>query len=193
MKSSLPPHRLATLGFVAGLALIDALEVCVPTGEGDRIALKWPNDLLADGRKFVGILLESESCADGTTAIVAGMGVNVAVAPIGTPYPSTCLADLGWKLSAQEVFSALSDAWVDRYAAWDQGNGMAAIRKDWLMHAAGVGGPVTVTVGTRQITGTFETLDSDGRLVVREPDGTRVPVSAGDVHFGAAATLPAAG
>lgn len=186
----------ATLGFVAGLALSDALNACAPeyapAAGGTPLELKWPNDMVAGGAKFVGILLDSEARADGRTVIVAGIGVNVASAPTGTPYPATCLADLGWTVAAETVFSALSDAWVKRFAQWDEGRGMEAIRDAWLDNAAGIGGPVSVSSGTREIRGVFETIDASGRLIVRMPDGTREAVAAGDVHFGAAASLTAA-
>lgn len=192
-----PVYVSATLGFVAGLSLSDALAACAPqatsSNGGIALELKWPNDMIAGGAKFVGILLESETASDGHTAIVVGIGVNVASAPEGMPYPATCLGDLGWTITAESVFEALSDAWVKRFAQWDEGRGMATIRDAWLSRAAGVGGPVSVALGNRDIRGVFESIDADGRLIVRTADGNRVPVAAGDVHFGAAATLPAAG
>jgi BirA family biotin operon repressor/biotin-[acetyl-CoA-carboxylase] ligase len=96
------PAVAATLGFVAGIALNEALHTAVPAamlrtgidgadGAGSRIALKWPNDVLADGAKLAGILLESIKQADGRQAVVIGFGINVVAAPEGLPYPATSL------------------------------------------------------------------------------------------------------
>jgi len=199
-----PPHRMATLGFVAGLALCDALAAAAPGagiatvldgagGEGAaRFELKWPNDLVAGGAKLAGIMLESEPLATGGSALVLGIGVNVVSAPEGVGYPATCLRALGATPTAEDLFALLSDSWVDNYDRWRGGAGISAIRERWLMRAVGIGGPVAVRVGSRIVRGTFETLDEDGRLVIREADGGAVAIAAGEVHFGAVASVAAA-
>lgn len=199
-------HELAstaTLGFVAGLALSDALAAVLPradvavgidgveTATGGRIALKWPNDVLADGAKLSGILLESAMLVDGRHAVAVGIGVNVVSAPEDTPYPATSLAQLGATCDAGTLFLALSDAWLANSAAWDDGRGLASIRARWLERAAGLGGPVAVRHEGRVVRGVFETIDEACRFVIREPDGARLAISAGDVHFGAVASAAA--
>lgn len=188
LTTSVPVNVAATLGFVAGLSVSDAL-MRLAIGDAS-ITLKWPNDVLAGGAKLSGILLEGEPRNDDASAVVVGIGVNVVSAPDGVPYPATCLADLGATVTAEDLFAVLSDCWVERCAQWDDGRGMDAIRSTWLERASGVGGPVAVTSGPREVRGTFETLDADGRLVVRTAAGERVLVSAGDVHFGDAASMP---
>lgn len=196
-----PPERAAMLGFVAGLALVEALAAVAPgvragvaldaaTAGADRFALKWPNDVLADGAKLAGILLEAELLGDGRRAVAVGIGVNVAHAPEGLPYPATSLAALGATADAAALFEALAEAWVPRAEALAAG-GFAAIRADWLAHASGLGGPAAVRLGERVLSGTFETIDDGGRLVLREPSGRSATVTAGDVHFGVAATATA--
>lgn len=196
----LPPAAVASLGFVAGLALNEALRrhlipglgIGLDAGEvagGGRFALKWPNDMLAGSAKLAGILLEAETVAGGT-AVAVGIGINVVAAPAGLPYPATSLADLGIEATAQSVFAALCDAWVDFERIWSDGEGLDAIRAGWLAHAAGIGGPIAVKSGDRVLRGTFETLDDQCRLVVRTADGP-VTVAAGEVHFGAVASAPA--
>ena len=197
---SVPPAAAATLGFVAGLALADALDavgaraaVALDGGRGaGRFALKWPNDLLADGAKLAGILLESEVQPDGRLAVVVGIGVNVVAAPEGLPYPATSLARLGLEADAASVFRYLSDAWVAREAQWDEGRGLPAIRDLWLARAAGLGQPIAVSQGGRVRRGIFRTLDDAGRLVIESDDGQQIAVAAGEVHFGAVATAGAA-
>lgn len=195
------PELIATLGFVAGVALNRGLSAVLPGGifrigidgadgaDGrSRIALKWPNDVLADGAKLSGILLEASKTPDGRSAIVIGCGVNVVAAPEGTPYPATSLRALGVERSAEEVFEALSDAWVEVFGLWNEGRGVSDVLDIWRGSAAGIGAPVAVSQDGVIRRGIFETIDSSGRLIIRDDDGSRFPITAGDVHFGATAS-----
>lgn len=195
------PASAATLGFVAGVALNRALSAILPSGlvkigidgadaagGGSRIALKWPNDLLADGAKLAGILLEASKLPDGRQAIAIGFGVNAIAAPQGLPYPATSLVDLGVRLSAVEVFEALSDAWVEVFGMWNDGRGIGDVLKHWRASAAGIGAPVAVKQDGEILRGIFETIDDTGRLIVRAEDNRRIAITAGDVHFGATAS-----
>ena len=122
------PALAATLGFVAGVALHDALTAIAP---GAGIALKWPNDVLADGAKLSGMLLEAHKRPDGSLAVVLGIGVNVVAAPEGLPYPATSLRQLGVETDAPAVFGRLSDAWVAAYETWDRVRGIGPILARW--------------------------------------------------------------
>jgi BirA family transcriptional regulator, biotin operon repressor / biotin---[acetyl-CoA-carboxylase] ligase len=195
------PEVIATLGFVAGVALNRALSSVVPDGKirigidgadgadgRSRIALKWPNDVLADGAKLAGILLEAARTPDGRNAVVIGCGVNIVAAPEGTPYPATSLQALGVNRTAEDVFEALSDAWVEAFSVWDDGRGVGTILQSWRGAAAGIGAPVAVNQDGVVRRGIFETIDPAGRLIIRDDDGSRHPITAGDVHFGATAS-----
>lgn len=194
-----PQAHSATLGFAAGLALDLAIRACAPgvalnialdgmEDSGVRLRLKWPNDVLVDGAKIAGILLEATTGPIGLNHVVIGIGVNVRHAPEGLPYPATSLADRGADVSAERLFEELAEAWVEQEELWDEGRGFATIRSHWLGRAAGLGGPIAVRLGDEVLRGTFETIDEEGRLVVRGADGSSRHVSAGEVHFGAAAT-----
>ena len=194
--------RAATLGFVAGLALADALDAAVPGGRiavgldgasdgRNRFELKWPNDVLASGAKLAGILLESSLLGDGRFAVAVGIGVNVVAHPQDLPYPATSLAALGSSCDAETLFLALSDAWSANTRLWDGGNGLAAVRRRWLGRAAGLGGAVAVRIDGNVVRGTFETIDEDCRFVIRDESGARRTIAAGDVHFGAVASAVA--
>ncbi|HEY4192694.1 MAG TPA: biotin--[acetyl-CoA-carboxylase] ligase [Mesorhizobium sp.] len=189
----------ATLGFVAGLALGDALDAVAPgsrvsialdgaSAGQNRFELKWPNDVLASGAKLAGILLESLVLDDGHFAIAVGIGVNVVAHPQDLPYPATSLHALGCKCDAETLFLALSDAWSANARLWSEGNGIGAIRERWLARAAGLGGQVAVRVGGDVVRGTFETIDEDCRFVIRDDSGAAITIAAGDVHFGAVAS-----
>ena len=129
------PAIAATLGFAAGLALESALqkvslEANLRRAGSDQLKfrLKWPNDVLVEKQKLVGILLEAEAVAGNRLAVVVGIGTNVVAAPEGTPTPAISLAALGVHIGAEELFAALSDAWVEFRGIWDNGRGFAEIR-----------------------------------------------------------------
>lgn len=201
-----PGSLAATLGFVGGLALERALGELAPDltvglamdaagnpgGDHVRFRLKWPNDVVVAGGKLAGILLEAEKLPDGRLAIATGIGVNVRTAPADTPYAAVALADLGVETSAEALFIELAEAWVGFHRLWDEGRGLPAIRRLWLDVASGLGEPVAVRAAGEVLRGVFETIDDEGRLVVRRGDGGLVRISAGEVHFGAAASAAAA-
>jgi BirA family biotin operon repressor/biotin-[acetyl-CoA-carboxylase] ligase len=193
------PAVAATLGFAAGLAIGTALQkVSVEASlrsagsEHMKCSLKWPNDVLAGRKKLVGIGLEAEVVAENRLAVVVGIGTNVIAAPEGTPTPATSLAALGVHIGAEELFTELSDAWAEFRGIWDQGRGFDEIRRLWLERAAGLGQPVSIQTGGAAVEGTFETIDELGCLIVRTSGGKRIPIAAGDVYFGSAASAGAA-
>jgi BirA family biotin operon repressor/biotin-[acetyl-CoA-carboxylase] ligase len=199
-RSDFALKHAATLGFVAGLSLADALAAVVPdrarvsiaadggSGPGQRFTLKWPNDVLAEGRKLAGILLESTLLDQGRFAVAVGIGVNVVAHPDDLPYPATSLAAMGADCDAGTLFLALSDAWMDYVRQWDNGRGLDRIRRLWLARAAGLGGEVAVRVGDSVVRGIFETIDEECRFIIRDAAGVAIPIAAGDVHFGAVAS-----
>ena len=132
--------------------------------------------------------LRRQKRPDGRHAIVIGFGVNVVAAPDGLPYPAVSLADLGVARDAAAVFEALSDAWVDSFSLWRDGQGVADVLRQWRALAAGIGAPVAVSRSGGVVRGIFETIDETGRLIVRADDQTLIAITAGDVHFGATAS-----
>jgi BirA family biotin operon repressor/biotin-[acetyl-CoA-carboxylase] ligase len=188
ITEAIAPPAAATLGFAAGLAVCHACQALAPD---IAFAVKWPNDVLANGRKVSGILLESESL-DGALAVVTGFGINLAQAPDDVAFPAISLARLGQPVSSDAAFAALSDAFADMIGVWRHGQGFARIRGLWLDHAKGPGMPVSIRIGEQIESGVFETLDEQGRLVLRKADGALQAISAGDVFFGDAASAGAA-
>jgi BirA family transcriptional regulator, biotin operon repressor / biotin---[acetyl-CoA-carboxylase] ligase len=191
------PAVAATMGFAFGLAHEAALrrvsvEANMRLAGSDQLKylLKWPNDILVRGQKLCGLLLEAEA-VEGGLAVVAGIGTNVVAAPEGTPTPATSLAALGVHVGAEELFAALSDAWVEVRGIWDNGRGFSEIRRLWLECAFGLGERVAINTGIGAVEGTFDTIDDAGCLIVRTADGKRVPITAGEVYFGTAASAGA--
>lgn len=180
------PTALAPqLGFVAGVAALAAARAA--SGAGARLALKWPNDLLLDGAKLGGILLEGVTIALAETeaplAAIIGIGVNCASAPENLSYEAKALAALGDSApSAAILFAHLSDCFAETLELWRGGDGFAAIREGWLAGAAGLGGPIRVNLPRETLEGQFETIDAGGRLVLATSIGQRI-IDAGDVFL----------
>lgn len=172
------------LGFVTGVAAIRALRASA----GDRgFRLKWPNDLLLDGAKLGGILLECVGDASAPVAIV-GVGVNVVEAPCDLPYPARALSDMGADApSAETFFTHFSDALVEALDLWRGGEGFARIREEWLASASGLGDDIRVALAHETLEGRFDTVDGSGRLILSTRNGPRV-IEAGDVLLGPRAT-----
>lgn len=161
------------LSFVAALALDHALQWWVPH---ERLGLKWPNDVLLDGLKCSGILLEG---IDGATII--GFGVNLLHHPSGTERPATSLVAAGiFPPSAGEFARRLGDCFAGCRALW-RAQGFEPIRERWLERAAGRGGLLAARLGHETLTGLFDDLDADGALKLRLVDGSVRSIHAGEV------------
>jgi BirA family biotin operon repressor/biotin-[acetyl-CoA-carboxylase] ligase len=173
------PESAPQLSFVAALAVFDAI-VDRAAALREKLALKWPNDILCSGQKLAGILIESETI-EVRLAVAVGIGVNCMHHPVDTAYPATDLATAGAAVAAEDLFGALSGAMVRRLAQWHRGAGFQSIRADWLDRAAGIGGEMRVRVPNREFVGRAEALDERGRLLLRLADGTLQTITAGDV------------
>lgn len=178
------PALAPQLGFVAGLALHDA--AARVTGlAAPRLALKWPNDLLLDGAKCSGLLLEGESGA-GRFAVIAGLGINIASCAQGTPYPASFLRAHAPDVTIEATLAALAEAWLTRFEVWRQPGGFTPTRAAWLERAAFLGETITIRPPAGAVTGVFVGLDPVGRLLLETSAGTQA-FDAGDLFFGAAA------
>jgi BirA family transcriptional regulator, biotin operon repressor / biotin---[acetyl-CoA-carboxylase] ligase len=174
------PENAAQLSFVAALAVHDAI-VDRAAALREKLALKWPNDILCGGQKLAGILIESETI-EARLAVAIGIGVNCMHHPVDTAYPATDLATAGAAVSAEDLFLALSGAMAQRLAQWHRGAAFQSIRADWLDRAAGIGGEMRVRLPkNREFVGRAEALDEYGRLLLRLADGTLQTITAGDV------------
>lgn len=179
------PRVVALRSFVASLALFDAFAAA--TGRVDGLALKWPNDVLLNGGKVAGILLESLGPRRGSAHLAIGIGVNLIAAPSpeqverGALRPVSLLSETGVRVTPQEFLDLLAEAYALREASFVT-YGFAAIREAWLARAARLGEIITARTGTAEITGTFETVDEAGNLVLKTASG-RQAIPAADVFF----------
>ncbi|MCG8547161.1 MAG: biotin--[acetyl-CoA-carboxylase] ligase [Alphaproteobacteria bacterium] len=184
LRPGVPPAVAAQLSLVAAVAVAD---IAAAVLNADAVVeQKWPNDVLVDGAKIAGILLES-SGATGSRVdwIVIGMGLNVQSSPVDTETSSTSLREQGAAdVSVTGVLGRLLTCLQARYAQWETA-GVAPIRAAWLDRARGVGQPITVRLPEAVMEGRFADMDETGALILEMPDGQRRRVTAGDVFFSA--------
>ncbi len=179
-----PPEIAASISFVAGLALHQAAIDIGGPASAERLSLKWPNDLLLDGRKVAGILVEGEKVGAGIFAVVVGFGVNCVSHPeIAGAHPATDFATCGLLLNAEALFARLAVRMAEELRRWNSGAGFSGIRTAWLARASGVGESIRVNLAAGSLDGRFETLDEEGRLVLIAANGRREIVGAGDVFL----------
>ena len=165
-----PPAQ--TLSLAAGLALAEAVDVTVP---GQRLLLKWPNDLLVLGRKLAGILLERNG-----DRIAVGFGVNLAGAP---QLPDRESASLGGKIAPEAFAPLLAGSFARLLDLWRQ-SPPAMLAQAWLARAHPVGTKLTVHSGTDEtVSGTFDGIEPDGALRLRREGGSVEVIRAGDVEL----------
>ena len=181
LRPEKPAAECAQLSFVAALAVSDMLARFARHAD---LALKWPNDVLASGRKIAGILLESESGADGmATWLAVGVGVNLAVFPEDTEFPAISLAALGAVPPApKDALLHLAARFAKWYEVW-RASGFAPVREAWLARASGLGARIRVRLANEEISGVFQGIDQSGALLLGLPSGATRTIAAGEVFL----------
>lgn len=185
MRPAIAPEMAALRSFVAALALSDALAAA--TGRPGSISLKWPNDVLLNGGKVAGILLESAGQGTEVSHLAIGIGVNLAAAPTvkeveaNATRPVSVLSETGAAVEPEAFLDLLAPAFA-RYEDQLRTYGFGPIREAWLRQAAKLGQPITARTGSDEVTGTFETVDEQGNLVLITPKGRRA-IAAADIYF----------
>lgn len=174
--TSATPAELALLGFAAGVAIAEA--VSDETGP-DRVALKWPNDLLLDGAKVSGLMLDT-GAAPGGHWLALGFGVNLAEAPEGLDQRTAALAQAAAKTPSPEALLQRIRTRLERWSAILVAQGFAPVREAWLARATAPGAPLQVRIGAELVAGRFAGLSERGELELATPDGVR-RVAAGDI------------
>jgi BirA family biotin operon repressor/biotin-[acetyl-CoA-carboxylase] ligase len=182
MRPACGPADAALRSFVAALALRDAF---LAAGcDAGRIALKWPNDVLLNGGKVAGILLESAGDGrGGLSHLVVGVGVNLAAAPEPSQVepdalvPVSLKAETGIDIGPEAFLGHLAPGF-DRIERQFATYGFAPIRSAWLQGAARLGETITARLPGEQVTGVFRDVDANGNLVMETPSGRRAIAAA---------------
>lgn len=166
------------LSFVAALALAETLKEFLPPSVD--IGIKWPNDLLLNGKKCAGILLETETVngAHGVAWVVIGIGVNVKAAPEN----AACLHDFcAHDVEAGHVLEKLTARLMSLEKTWRE-NGFDCVRAGWLAHACNIGALINVRLPRETLQGRFIGIDGAGALELELQDGARRMIASGEVY-----------
>lgn len=180
----LRPHLSRTVG----LAALSIAESCSGLGLAPRI--KWPNDILLNGKKAAGILTETVWSGDSIDSVVVGMGINIYSASVPPQellqFPATSLEDeLGKDIPPREeiLFNILNS-----FIRWRERMGTDELIKAWEETLAFRGEQVQVKAGGEaQVTGELLGLESDGSLRLRDANDKSITVRFGDVSLRPAA------
>jgi len=187
MRPGGSPGEAALRTFTASLALYDVLAEIAPDA---RLSLKWPNDVLLNGGKVAGILLESGGRGGAVDWLSVGIGVNLASAPGPEAVepgavPPVALAQMAEAPGPEDMLRRLAARFALHEATFKD-HGFAPLRRLWLARAARLGEVITARMGSETATGTFDTVDEAGSLVLRCAAGPRV-IAAADIQFGGVA------
>lgn len=172
LRTGQPADRVAELSFLAALAVADTVEALLP--RHTRTVLKWPNDVLVNGAKIAGILLEQ---VDDATII--GIGLNVLEAPSNTAHKTTTIVASGGIASVDSARDILLDQLALHLSVWGA-EGFAPIRAQWLNRSYPIGASIRASSAGKPIAGNFAGLDLDGALLLDTPLG-RQRIIAGDI------------
>jgi BirA family biotin operon repressor/biotin-[acetyl-CoA-carboxylase] ligase len=176
-----PRSQLSVTGQLSFVAALATAEMAAHFAPSAAITVKWPNDVLAEGKKLAGILLESGGAPEGNWLAI-GIGVNLASFPEGTEFPATALAQLGVATpSSEDALSILAARFACWYDAWME-DGFEIVRAAWLARASGLGAPIRARLPSETRTGIFEGIDEGGALLLNEQGRVRA-IAAGEVFF----------
>ncbi|MBL6933533.1 MAG: biotin--[acetyl-CoA-carboxylase] ligase [Rhodospirillales bacterium] len=167
------------LSFIASLAMADTAASVLP--KGTFVNCKWPNDVLVEGRKISGILLESKTVPlGGMDWLVIGVGLNIKHYPEDVEFPATSLDREGAKDVTPEILlENFTRRFLAGYVTW-KNLGFQPTRKAWLRRAAWLGQEITVRLERETLKGEFKALDKDGALILLH-EGNERRITAGDV------------
>ncbi len=182
LRPEAPIAEASQLSFVGGLAACDALSAIGPAG--NVVQCKWPNDILLNGAKVGGLLLEAETTGkSGLEWLILGLGINVASHPPKVEFEATSLRAEGWQVDVVDCLEAFGRHFMTWANTWLE-DGFAAVRKNWLWRCKGIGDRIEVRLPKKTLKGTFKDIDEDGALLLAA--GKReIRITAGDVFFAA--------
>ena len=182
LRNPTPAQFLPQLALVAAIGVRAAVAAVT---ERHAPKVKWPNDVLVDGRKIAGILLEARTVGD-ETLVAIGCGVNCAHHPDGVRHLATSLSALGYECEPGDLFGSLRVALCGAVERWGRGRDFAEVREEWRRHAYGLGEAAKVTTPAETLSGVVRDIDDDGLLIIETNNGAR-RVAAGDLVGSAAA------
>lgn len=178
LRPSCRADKAAQMSFVTALALSEAMDEAIE--DGHTKTLKWPNDILIDGKKVSGILLETKLDKHGRIDyLIIGMGVNIFAPPEAAEGLDRIKKE---RLAVNTFRDACLEKLQKRYISWQE-EGFAPIRAEWLKQAHGIDKAMKIRLPEISYEGVFKGIDESGALLA-EIDGQQRIFTAGEVHFG---------
>ena len=169
LKANIPSNQAFQISFLGITALHLAISKLEQKDSHNVIQSKWPNDLLINGKKVAGILLESKIDNNNCEFVVAGIGLNVDSNPENTLFPATNLKECNIDVSPQQIVKNILDEFEALYQNW-LSFGFAGIRKLWLQNPYRLGEEINVAFDEKTLCGIFQGLDVDGNLLLKTDD-----------------------
>lgn len=181
LKDPCNTDALGFLPLVCAVAVHRAISTLIESKK-IQVQIKWPNDILVNGAKICGMLVEAAHQSNHLEVVI-GCGINLREHPTDTPYPATSFKSLGVQVSPSQMLFHLADSFDRLMKLWDRGQGNDTILQLWTDHALGIGEKTIVNLADRQLEGIFEGINANGVLLLREPSGKLNEISAGDVFY----------
>lgn len=181
LRPELPPYEAPQLTFLSAVAVARAIKITT----GLQPAIKWPNDLLMNGRKVAGLLNEMNAETDRVGFVILGIGVNLNMRadqfPPDLRTPATSLMlETGSPIARQTFVVHLLRELDQEYRRFQQ-EGFGPVREEWASYCNAFGREVQVAVGSHVLQGPFMGIDHDGALLMKLPDGRVERILSGDV------------
>lgn len=179
LRPACKARDIGQLSLLSALAFAEALSESL--GDSKLLTLKWPNDILLDGRKCAGLILETQIGAGGRIEwLVIGVGVNIAVSPLEA---GVCLSDFTKApVSVSQIRDSFLDNFSKLYGEW-RAEGFEPVRAAWLSYAHPPGAALSVKIGQDHRAGTFHTIDEQGNLLLQMPGYGIQTIAAGEVYL----------
>ncbi|KRP34925.1 MAG: hypothetical protein ABS34_12080, partial [Opitutaceae bacterium BACL24 MAG-120322-bin51] len=182
-EPNIPPQQLQHFTLWAGITICRALQSFTPKA---KLQIKWPNDLHCDGRKFAGMLTEAKMDSDSLRSIVFGIGINLNSNPSKFPKALRSIATSLYAIHGQElpintVAARVLQAINHAYEACIHNKTTEKLPEAWIPLSSLNGKPVTALQGDKEISGIASGIDASGALLLAQPDGSTIPIRAGDV------------
>jgi len=174
LQPKISAQKISQISFVAITALRLMVEGLLAN---QKVQNKWPNDLLIDGKKVAGLLLESKISGQNCEFVILGIGLNIASNPDSTIFPANNLKEFGIELIAQDALKKFLNEFEKIYENW-LNYGFAGVRKLWLQKSYRLGEEISVKNNGEEISGVFADLDEEGNLILQMKEGKKTILAA---------------
>ncbi len=180
LRPRVSPAEAPALNLLAAVAVTEALRSVT----GLEAGIKWPNDVLVEGRKLAGILMEMKTGSDGIEYVLVGVGVNANIDPAVMPSDlrlpvATILGETGRQTDLENLLDTILASFWTYYENWP--NHRAGVLSRWRELSVTLGRRVTISSAGRTVTGSARDINSDGSLIVVDAAGAALTVHAGDL------------